>query len=126
MSDTFKRATKAKLRFGNLTTEDLWDLDLKSLDRIGIAVNSTIESKETTFLSKKSGTDRAQTEARLKLNVIKEVIETKEAEIDAREAAANKKAQKEFLTGLLEKKKTASLESLSEEEISKKLAELDS
>lgn len=64
------------------------------------------------------------TELELKFNIVKEIITDKLKEKADRETAKNKAAEKARLTELLAKKQSEKLESLSEDEIKRRLAEL--
>lgn len=63
-------------------------------------------------------------ELELKFNIVKDVITDKLKEKADRETAKNKAAEKARLTELLAKKQSEKLESLSEDEIKRRLAEL--
>ncbi len=124
----FEKASKSKLRFetskGHLTTEDLWDLSLQSLDGLAKSVNKKLkEDSEESFISAKS---TSNTELELKMEIIKRVIEVKLSEKEAALKRSEKSAQKRFLEDLLEKKKTEKLEGLSVEEIQEQLKSLES
>ena len=66
----------------------------------------------------------SNTELELKFNIVKEIITDKLKEKADREAAKNKAVEKARLTELLAKKQSEKLESLSEDEIKRRLAEL--
>lgn len=66
----------------------------------------------------------SNTELELKFNIVKEIITDKLKEKADRETAKNKAAEKARLTELLAKKQSEKLESLSEDEIKRRLAEL--
>jgi hypothetical protein len=72
LTNLFEKASKMKLRFsttkGVLSTEDLWDLSLESLDRIAKNLYKQIkESEEISFISEKSSED---TLASIKLEIV--------------------------------------------------------
>jgi hypothetical protein len=122
----FATATRKKLRFsttrGSLSTEDLWDLSLEDLDRLAIAADNAIQKAGTKSFIGRRGTSQAVDE--LKLEVLKSVIETRLSEAEKAKARADKRAQRDFLKSLLEKKQREGLEALTAEEIQKQLAEL--
>lgn len=129
-SNTFLAATKCKLRFalrGQLSTEDLWDLSLKDLDTLAVAADAAVtQSGGKTFLAnpdRRITADRA--EQTLRLEVLKAVIETKQAENADKVAKTALRARREFLEGLLQKKQIDQLEGLSVEEIQAQLAALN-
>lgn len=121
----FEKAAKLKLRFttqkGLLTTEDLFDLSLPSLDRVAKEVNRILkESDEESFIS----TTRKDTTNALRLEILKYVIKEKMEAKEAAKVKGVKAAQKAELEELLTAKKREGLSNLSEEEIQKKLDEL--
>ena len=118
----FKQASKMKLRFatskGNLSVEDLWDLSLPVLDKLAVSYDEELaKSPRKSFITNDTPSN---TELELKFNIVKEII-TEKAD---RETAKNKAAEKARLTELLAKKQSEKLESLSEDEIKRRLAEL--
>lgn len=122
----FKQATKQKLRFatnkGYLSVEDLWDLSLPSLDKIAVALDEELaKSPRKSFITDNTPKND---ELELKFNIVKEIISTKMKEKSDKEIAKDKAAEKARLTELLAKKRSEKLESLSEEELMKRLAEL--
>jgi DNA polymerase III delta prime subunit len=124
-NELFAQATKAKLRFGNFSTEDLWDLSLKDLDKLAISIDSQLEGKTKSFLENPDPKEaKNQNQQRLALEVLKFVISVKQAENKARLEASAKKNQKEFLSSLLDKKRMEQLENLTVEEIEAQVAAL--
>ena len=122
----FKQASKIKLRFatnkGYLSVEDLWDLSLPSLDKIAVALDEELaKSPRKSFITDNTPKND---ELELKFNIVKEIIATKMKEKSDKEIAKDKAAEKARLTELLAKKRSEKLESLSEEELMKRLAEL--
>lgn len=126
----FMVASKMKLRFpttrGSLQVDDLWDLALKDLDTLAVAADAAIEKAGgKSFLE---NPDRRVTAERaehaLRLEVLKIVIESRQAENKATRTKAELAARRQFLMGLKEKKQIDQLESLSVEEIDAQLAAL--
>ena len=128
----FALAAKSKLRFsttrGQLSTEDLYDLSLKDLDRLAVAIDGEIGTDRKTFLANPDSTpvSKARVENELRLEILKAVIEDKQADNAAKKAAAEKKSRVAFLENLREKKEIDKLETLSIEEIDAQLAALKS
>ncbi len=88
MEKQFEKASRLKLRFettkGLISTEDLWDLSLTSLDTIAKAVNKKIKDEaEESFLGKKS---KSSTELALKLEIVVHIIKVKEEETEKAKA----------------------------------------
>jgi hypothetical protein len=128
----FELATKQKLRFeslrGSLSTEDLWDLPLSAkngvdLDTTARAINRDLKDvQEESFVDVKPN-PQANSLA-LKLEVLKHIIAAKQADNAAAVARANRAAERQRLTALLDKKNEQELEGLSKEDILKRIADL--
>lgn len=122
----FKQASKMKLRFatskGNLSVEDLWDLSLPVLDKLAVSYDEELaKSPRKSFITNNAPSN---TELELKFNIVKEIITDKLKEKADKETAKSKSAEKERLLELLAKKQSEKLESLSEEELMKRISEL--
>lgn len=125
--DIFEKASRLKLRFtttkGLLSTEDLWDLSLTSLDTIAKAVNKRLkEENEESFITTRS---KSNSELELSLDILKHVITVKLEEKEKATLKAERRAELDLLRNLRENKKMEALNSLSLEEIDKKMAELE-
>lgn len=123
----FLEATKQHLRFnlgnGEVTTEDLWSYSLERLDNAYSVLHRDMEaSKQTSLLKPKTDTSKL---LELKLSVIKEVVETKLADKQAKETKALRANQARIIRKKLANKKEASLDALSIEDLEKQLAELE-
>ena len=127
----FQIASRTKLRFkstrGQFNTEDLWDLSLKSLDVIAVAVSDGLQPQGKSFLA---NPDRRivkeNEENELRLNILKTIIGVKQDENSAKLLASKKRSQLEFLENLKEKKELTNLEGMTIEEIDKQIAALNS
>lgn len=122
----YKVASKMKLRFatvkGNLSVEDLWDLSLIALDKMAVAIDDEIsKSPRKSFIAETTPENEV---AKLKLNILKDIIETKMKEKNDKESEKRKQSERNKLLEILAKKEEASLENLSIEELRKKIAEL--
>jgi hypothetical protein len=127
----YKKAIRLKLRYntisGNLTTEDLWDLPLRStrgasLDNLAKMLNKEIQSnEEESFVDTPSA---ANGELRLKFEIVKDIIKDRLSENEAKRNAATVKKEKEVLMGIINKKQNESLESESLDDLKKRLEEL--
>lgn len=131
----FENASRMKYRYdtsvGKITTEDLWDLPLRSrggkpsLDGVAMSLAKYIsESKEVTSFVDDSAPNSSLLYAKNRLEVVKAVISYKK---DAEEKAAKKEENtlmKERLLQALDKKGQDAIDNMSEEEIQKKLKEL--
>lgn len=128
----YKIATQRKFRFpsnrGELTVEQLFDLPLSQndgfdLDTVARTINSEIKSQETeSFVDEKTVGDEI---LRLKLEIVKDVIKTKKAEIEEREQLVAKRQQQNKLRRMIKEKEEQQLSSSTLEELQAKLDALD-
>lgn len=126
MADLFFNAVKGKYRFpserGFLTVEQLFDVDLKTLDKIyGTLCEQKDAKPKKSLLSPREVGDVELDE---KIDIVTRVYNYKNALIESRRAAAEKSRDKQKLLDILAKKREKALENLSEEELLKKLQEL--
>lgn len=124
MDNIFELATRQKARFstskGNISVEDLWDLTLSQLDDAAKHVNKLLkDSSEESFVKKQTTGDK---HLALLLEVLKSIISTKLAEEEKRRTAAERKAKRDKLLGLIEEKESSAL---SKKSITSLRAELD-
>lgn len=122
----YKQALKMKLRFatskGNLSVEDLWDLNLVALDKLAVSYDEELaKSPRKSFITNDAPSN---TELELKFNIVKDIITDKLKEKADKEAAKNKATEKAKLLDILARKQNEKLENLSEDELKRRLAEL--
>lgn len=122
----FEKAIRLKLRFaspqGALMLEDLWDLPLTSgrtnqanLNNIAKDISRQLkDAGEEDFVNPKSGADEVLA---LKMEIVKHVIQVRQAENEATRAAADRKDKKERLLELIARKQDQQLEGKSLEEL---------
>jgi len=119
----FKKAIRAKLRFnsskGILSTEDLFDLNKSQLHNLYVSLDE--QTTKGNGLLEKTVQDQT---LQLKMEIVKDVFETKEAEKEARQNIAARKAKEQRILEILQKKQDESLENLTEDELKKMLEEL--
>jgi len=130
----FESATRQKLRFdtpkGALSVEALWDLPMTSttgklsLNDIGVGLQHALRDMGDFSLVDTAKPDPERTKIALRLDIIKSIIATKQAENAAQSAALHNKAEREKLMGLLAQKQDAALMGLSEAEIRARIAAL--
>ena len=123
----YKEASKMKLRFatvkGNLSVEDLWDLSLTALDKMAVAIDEQIsKNPKKSFIFETTPEDKV---SKLKLDILKDIINTKLEEKAKKDSEKQKISERNKLLEILAKKEEASLENLSIEELKNKLAELE-
>ena len=119
----FETAGRIKLRFntckGMLNTEDLWVLSLEDLNTVAKSINKLLkDQKEEDFLKEQT---EADAKTALAFEIVIHVLDTKKAEVAAREQLADRKVKKAKLLALLEKKQDEGLEGLSEKELKKQI-----
>ena len=116
----YKQALKQKIRFnfkGSITTEDLWDLDVNQLDTIYRELIAA-QSDLTGVSLLNNSTNKAASDAiQLKIDIIKDIVADKVAEIESRKAAASNKAKRDQLNELIARKQQSELENKSIEEL---------
>lgn len=122
----FEKASKLKLRFntsrGSLSTEDLWDLNLESLDKLAISIKKELsETAEQSFIKKKHAGDEV---LQLKLDILVHVINVKLEEKEAKRVSAEKAAKRAQILELMQKKELSMLESKSLDELKQELENL--
>ena len=131
MADIFEKATKLRLRFmtekGVLSTEDLWSLPLTSknglsLNGIAVAVNKSLKaSTEESFVEEKPSENPI---LRLKLEIIKRIIEVKKEEAASAATARERAERKQNLLKLIREKEEGAMSEKSLEELKAELEKL--
>lgn len=129
----FEQAARSKLRFastrGEITLEHLWDLPLVakheySLDNVARTIAKSLkEIGEESFVAVSTNPEKAILE--LKLEIVKHIISTKQAEAQANNAAASRQAERKRLLEALDKRVGDELSQLSSDELRKRLDDLD-
>ena len=129
----FEKALRLKLRFvspqGALTAEDLWDLPLTStranqanLNNIAKGISRQLKAEsEEDFVNPKSDANEG---LQLALDVVKHVIQVKQAENEVARTAAARKETKAKLLEAIERKQDQALEGKSLEELQEMVASL--
>ncbi|GAB3975634.1 hypothetical protein GCM10028806_33630 [Spirosoma terrae] len=117
--EIFKSASQLKLRFqtsrGVLTTEQLWDLTLIELDALAVALETEHEkSGKKSFLAKTSDKNKL---AKLRFDVVLEVLTTRVAENQEAAEAAEIKAHNQKIIALIAEKEDETLKGKSVEEL---------
>lgn len=109
--DNFKLASKQKLRFqtsrGPLTTEQLWDLSLDELDELAVSLETEHkQSDKKSFIVKSTAKDKT---AKLRFDVILDVLNTKLEEAQALTEAQEIKEHNKKIISLISEKQDESL-----------------
>ena len=126
MEKMFEQAIRSKFRFsfkGMVSTEDLWDLNVKDLDSIFKTLNSQLKQvKEESLLDTKTKQDK---ELDMKIEIVKYIVKVKLEEDNLRLKAKAQKEQKQKILEILSTKQDESLQNKSIEELNAMLDELD-
>lgn len=114
----FERASRNKLRFsfrGQLSVEDLWDLNVEQLDSLyKILSKEKKVTEEESLLSIKT---TEETTLDLKIEIIKHIVTSKLSDAERIEKAKITRTEKKRLEEIIARKKDAALENLSIEEL---------
>ena len=113
MTNLFETATRRKYRFqlgGNLTTEDLWDLNQEALDTIFKSLNAQLKEQSEESLSQVKS--EKATELMDKIDIVKYIYNIKAAEKLARQEAKERRERKQKLMALIEEKQNENLKSM--------------
>jgi hypothetical protein len=118
MANMFEIATKTKMRFpfkGQITVEDLWDLSVQSLDSIYKNLNAELkQTQEDSLLDTKTEHDK---ELETKIEIIKYVVQVKQAEKDAAAHAKEVKQNNQKILEVIAKKQDEALNGKSIDEL---------
>jgi hypothetical protein len=115
----YKEASKQKLRFstsrGSLSTEQLWDLPLTELDELAVGLEEEHRtSGKRSFLNGNSGKDKV---AKLRFNIVLDILTTKVEEADAAKTKREDKEHNEKIIALIQEKKDDALKGKSIKEL---------
>lgn len=122
--DILEKAIRLKLRFnfkGMLTVEDLWDLKLNELDMIYKELNQQKKLQESESLLTNNLINDI---VNLQIEIIKYVVEQKQAEQLAEQTKIEKQQQKQKILEILSRKQDEDLQNKSTEDLLKMLENL--
>ena len=121
----FEIATRRKYRFatnkGSLSVEDLWDLSSTQLDATYRAMTKELREQGGESLMQK---DNDNTVLADKIEIIKHIFLVKQEEIAARKTAEENRNKRQRIMEILDQKRDASLQNMSEEDLQKMLNDL--
>jgi hypothetical protein len=125
----YKYAAQHKLRFasnrGNLVVEQLFQLELEELDIVARTVHTELESLgKQSFINTKTNDPRKK-QLEVSLDIVKDVIATKEAAKDAAENRTKKLQLRTKLLEAIEAKENEKLTTSSIDDLKKQLDELE-
>ena len=121
-NDLFEIAARKKYRFpfnGQISAEDLWDLTPAQLDRVFKTLKKDQKtSEEESLMNTKTSEDATLDN---KIELVKYIFETKQAEKLAAEQKAQENARKARIREIIADKKDEALKGMSIEELQKLL-----
>lgn len=120
----FEIATKNKLRFpfkGEISVEDLWDLNLTNLDKVYTELNTERNKIRTTesLIREKSKEEEVLD---IKIAIVRYIFVVKTDEAALKAAEKDRKAEKQKIMEIIQKKKDENLANMSLEELQALLA----
>lgn len=122
----FETAVRNKMRFpykGQISVEDLWDLDVNALDGVFKTLNSKVKvSQEKSLLRTRS---KESEELMVQIEIVKYIVSVKLAEAEARKNAEANRAKRQQILGILADKQESDLKNKSPEELQAMLAALE-
>lgn len=124
MENFFEMASKMKVRFnyrGVITTEDLWDLDVRALDYIYKQLMVAKKESETESLLEEKKTNPI---LEVQIEIVKHIFNVKVEERKAAELQAENAAKKQKILAILARKQDAELENKSAEELEELIKDL--
>lgn len=131
--EIFEYASRNKLRFptprGDLVVEQLWDLPLQArdcfdLDNVAKTMNRALKGmNEESFVKSKTSTIVRRFE--VSMEIVKHIIAVKLGQDEQRQKRAARNAEREQLITALADKESEAIKSLSQDDLRKRLRELD-
>lgn len=125
MEKMFETAIRNKFRFaykGNITVEDLWDLNINQLDLIyKDLMSESKKANEESLLATKS---KNQEVIEIKIEIIKYIVNSKMQQLNEIKQEKERKEQKQKIMEILNDKKDESLKNKSVEELQAMLKDL--
>ena len=122
VENIYKFAVENKIRFpfkGQISVEDLFDLNLESLDSIYKSLNSQKKkANEESLLATKSSEDEA---LEVSIEIVKQIFAQKQKEKEDRIKAAENRAKKQRIAEIIDNKKDEALNNLSVEQLQQML-----
>lgn len=122
VTNIFKYAAKKALRFpykGVATVEDLFNLDMGSLDMVYKTLKKQQKaSDEESLIGEKTTEDK---NLEIKLAIVKEIFEDKKAAAEKAKRIVANKAKNQKILEILAKKENEALENMSEDELKAQL-----
>lgn len=119
MENIYKQASMLALRIetnkGSLSVEQLWTLKLIELDQLAVFLEESMERSSTKSFLK--ATTKANQLAKLKFDIVLDVLTSKKEAQEAASTAAEKKAHNDKILALIAQKEEGKLQEMSVEEL---------
>ena len=122
----FETAVRSKMRFpykGQISAEDLWDLNVNALDDVFKSLNAKVKaSQEESLLQTRS---KESEELAIQIEIVKYIVSVKLAEAQAREEAKENAAKRQHILSILADKQEDALRGKSVEELQRMLESMN-
>lgn len=122
----FETAVRSKMRFpykGQISAEDLWDLNVNALDDVFKSLNAKVKaSQEESLLQTRS---KESEELAIQIEIVKYIVSVKLAEAQAREEAKENAAKRQHILSILADKQEDALRGKSVEELQQMLESMN-
>lgn len=122
----FETAVRSKMRFpykGQISAEDLWDLNVNALDEVFKSLNAKVKaSQEESLLQTRS---KESEELAIQIEIVKYIVSVKLAEAQAREEAKENAAKRQHILSILADKQEDALRGKSVEELQQMLESMN-
>lgn len=122
----FVMATQQKFRFpfkGQVSVEDLWDMNVRDLDAVFKALNSQMkQASEESLLATKSSADRI---LEAKIGIVKFIVSAKLADAEEKRIRAEQREKKNRIAEILADKQDEELRGKSVEELTAMLNSME-
>ena len=111
-----RQGLRFKITNGVVGIEDLYTMNVQSLDKIAVALNREMRGSEDSFLE--SNKDES---LKLRFEIVKHILDLKLAEAEIAKTAKADAARRQVLLAALERKQSAKIDEMSEEELKAEL-----
>lgn len=126
INDLFIMATRQKFRFpfkGQVSVEDLWDMNVRDLDTVFKALNAqTKQADEESLLTTKTKEDSI---LEAKIAIVKHIVSEKLAEVEAKRLRAEQNEKKNRIAEILADKQDEELRGKSVAELTAMLKAME-
>jgi hypothetical protein len=126
----FEMASQYKFRYpwkGMITTEDLWDLNVKQLDAVYQALSkemNALQDGDSLLSTTSADVFNKKQDLTTKIEIVKYIFNCKQQAAELNRMAAERSAKKQRIMDILAQKQENTLQNMSEDELKKMLDEL--